>query len=230
MADELLRPLREKYAANEKISRHLKGMLDHMVDNLDSLRAMGQPPHEGQVPGMIFMAPPPEIVFHPYQVNLLVDNSEMEGPRSFSNPIPHTAICSEASNASWTGQAYGIRISPKSKPVRLSKPTAAILSSTCWTPSWSPRLANAEAGFETSEIEIQTFDPFYFVTTHGREARTPFLWRVKVVVLADPRLYQILQYYDPDVAKIFRCVRILRALWTRTAIRRSRSSASPRKS
>ena len=58
-------------------------------------------------------------------------------------------------------------------------------------------------GLKTSEIEIQTFDPFYLVTTTGVKPE-PIPMEVKVVVLADPHLYQLLHYYDPDVAKIFK--------------------------
>ncbi len=204
MADELLRPLRDKYAGNDKIIRHFNGMLDHMVENLDSLRIMGQPPQEGQIPGMVFMAPPPEIVFHPYQVNLLVDNAEMEGApvifesyptyRNLFGSIERVMDRTGVWHTDFTKIKAGSFIKANGGYLVINL-LDAIMEPGVWQ--------TLKRGLKTSEIEIQTFDPFYLVTTTGVKPE-PIPMEVKVVVLADPRLYQMLQYYDPDVAKIFK--------------------------
>ncbi len=204
MAEEQLQPLREKYAADEKISRHFKGMLEHMVDNLDSLRIMGQPPQEGQIPGMVFMAPPPEIVFHPYQVNLLVDNSEKEGAPVIieSYPTYRNLFGSIERVMDRTGVWH--TDFTKIKAGSFIKANGGYLVINLLDAIQEPGVwQTLKRALKTSEIEIQTFDPFYFVTTTGVKPE-PIPMEVKVVVLADPRLYQMLQYYDPDVAKIFK--------------------------
>ena len=49
---------------------------------------------------------------------------------------------------------------------------------------------------KTSEIEIQTFDPMYFLTSTGLTPE-PIEMEVKVAVVAEPQLYYLLRRYDP---------------------------------
>ena len=80
LAQDFMKPLRESYE-DPKILNYLDSVLENMVEDLDSIKALGAPPQQGPIPGMMFGGPSAEMVFHPYQVNLLVDNSELEGPQ-----------------------------------------------------------------------------------------------------------------------------------------------------
>ena len=56
---------------------------------------------------------------------------------------------------------------------------------------------------KTKKMEIQTYDPFYlFTTTHLKPE--PIDMDVKVAVIADDYIYQLLMVYDEDVQKIFK--------------------------
>ena len=56
---------------------------------------------------------------------------------------------------------------------------------------------------KSKKLEIQTFDPMYFFTTTGIKPE-PIELRVKVVIIGDAYLYQLLGYYDEDLRKIFK--------------------------
>jgi ATP-dependent Lon protease len=56
---------------------------------------------------------------------------------------------------------------------------------------------------KSKKLEIQTFDPMYFFTTTGLKPE-PIELNIKVVLIADAYLYQLLGYYDEDLRKIFK--------------------------
>lgn len=56
---------------------------------------------------------------------------------------------------------------------------------------------------KSRRMEIQTYDPFYLFTTSAMKPE-PIEMDIKVIVLSDPYVYHLLQYYDEDVPKIFK--------------------------
>ncbi len=56
---------------------------------------------------------------------------------------------------------------------------------------------------KTEQIEIETFDPYYFISATGLKPE-PVDMEVKVVVMGSPYLYAMLKHYDEDVPKIFK--------------------------
>ncbi|MDC7218283.1 MAG: AAA family ATPase, partial [Spirochaetales bacterium] len=78
IAKELAEPLIEGWRDSEKVAAHVDALLEDMAENLDAIKAIGQP-QQGPM-GMTFPGASAEAVLHPYGVNLLVDNSEVEGP------------------------------------------------------------------------------------------------------------------------------------------------------
>jgi len=56
---------------------------------------------------------------------------------------------------------------------------------------------------KTEQIEIETYDPYYFITATGLKPERIGM-HVKVVVLGDTRLWALLRHYDPDMHKIFK--------------------------
>ncbi len=78
-----LDPLREKYAALEKVLAYLDSVQEDILNTLDDFKPQSAQP---QIPGI--KLPRQEPTFERYQVNLLVDNKETEGaPVVFeSNP------------------------------------------------------------------------------------------------------------------------------------------------
>ncbi|MGE4290984.1 MAG: AAA family ATPase [Desulfovibrio sp.] len=211
LAKEYIRPLREKFCGagkddpdeqEAKNARHIDAVLDDMVENLDTIKMLGARPQ--QAGPMMMMAPPPELVFHPYQVNLLVDNSEQDGPpviiesyptyRNLFGSIERIMDRNGGWRTDYTKIKAGSFVKANGGYLVLNL-MDAIMEPGVWQ--------TLKRSLKTEEIEIQTFDPYYFLTATGLKPES-IPMQVKVVVLGDPYLYQLLRHYDPDTHKIFK--------------------------
>ncbi|MBN1106092.1 MAG: AAA family ATPase [Deltaproteobacteria bacterium] len=198
MATELAAPLREKYPAKE-IEKYLKDMVDDMTENLQIFLSQGQP----AIPGMPFLLPEGD-AFMPYQVNLLVDNAEREGPpvivesyptyRNLFGSIERVVDRSGVWKTDFSKIKAGSIIKANGGYLVINL-LDAVMEPGVW-----PALKRA---LKTKRMEIQTYDPFYLFTTSGIKPE-PIEMDVKVVVISDAHLYRLLYAYDEDVKKIFK--------------------------
>ncbi len=179
-ARDLARPLLEGYE-DPKVQKHIEAVLADMAENLDALKVMGQ---QVQGPMGMFVPAPAEAVLHPYQVNLLVVFGSIERvmDRSGLWRTDFTKI-----NAGSFVKANGGYL--------VLNLMDAIMEPGVWQ--------TLKRALKTSEMEIQTFDPYYFITATGIKPES-IKMEVKVVVMATPQLYHMLRHYDPDVQKIFK--------------------------
>ncbi|OEU66603.1 MAG: ATP-dependent protease [Desulfovibrio sp. S3730MH75] len=202
LAQDLISPLKEKYTV-PKITKHFDGMLENMSDDLDSLRMIGAKPQQGQG-GMMYMPPQAEAILHPYQVNLLVDNTEQTSPpvifesyptyRNLFGSIERVMDRHGGWRTDFTKIQAGSFIKANGGYLVINLMDAIV------EPGVWPTLKRS---LKTEKIEIQTFDPYYFISPSGLKPE-PIAMDVKVVVLGEPHLYQLLRHYDPDVPKIFK--------------------------
>jgi len=202
IARELSEPLLNGWRDAEKVQKHVEAMLDDMAENLDAIKSIGQP-QQGPM-GMSFPGSSAETVLHPYGVNLLVDNSESEGPPVIveSHPTYRNLFGSIERvmdrNGLWrtdykkiNGGSF-IRANGGYLVINLMD---AIQEAGVWQ--------TLKRALKTSEIEIQTFDPYYLMATSSLKPESISM-EVKVVVIATPHLYHLLRNYDEDVDKIFK--------------------------
>lgn len=202
LAQDLIGPLREKYA-DEKTQKYFDEMLENMSEDLDSMRMIGKKPHAAEG-GMMFMPPQADVILHPYQVNLLVDNSEQTGPpvifeayptyRNLFGSIERVMDRHGGWRTDFTKIKAGSFIKANGGYLVINLMDAIV------EPGVWPTLKRS---LKTEKIEIQTFDPYYFISSTGLKPE-PIEMDVKVVVLGAPYLYQLLRHYDPDVPKIFK--------------------------
>lgn len=202
LAQDLLSPLQEKYT-DRKIIKYFDAMLEKMSDDLDSLRMLGKKPQPGEG-GMMFMPPQADAILHPYQVNLLVDNSEQSGPpvrfesyptyRNLFGSIERVMDRHGGWRTDFTKIKSGSFIKANGGYLVINLMDAIV------EPGVWPTLKRS---LKTEKIEIQTFDPYYFISSTGLKPE-PIDMEVKVVVLGEPYLYQLLRHYDPDAPKIFK--------------------------
>ncbi|MEF2144750.1 MAG: AAA family ATPase [Desulfovibrionaceae bacterium] len=205
LAREFAKPLREGFGSGEegeKVSRYLDAVLDDMVENLDTIRMLGAKPQ--QTGPMMMMAPPPEVVFHPYQINQLVDNAEQEGPpviiesyptyRNLFGSIERIMDRNGGWRTDFTKIKAGSFVKANGGYLVLNL-MDAIMEPGVWQ--------TLKRALKTEEIEIQTFDPYYFMTATGLKPES-IPMNVKVVVLGEPHLYHLLRHYDSDTSKIFK--------------------------
>ncbi|MGD8520099.1 MAG: ATP-binding protein [Desulfobacterales bacterium] len=197
-ASELIAPVNDRHR-NEKVEQCLEDMLEDMADNLKIFSP--QPPP--QIPGLSL--PMPEIdAFQPYEVNLLVDNSQRKRPPVIIEEYPtYRNIFGGIERIVDRGGVWRTDFS-KIKAGSLVKGNGGYLVFNLRDAVIEPGVWQAlKRALKSKKLEIQTFDPFYFFTTTGLKPE-PIELNVKVVVVADAFLYHLLGYYDEDLRKIFK--------------------------
>jgi lon-related putative ATP-dependent protease len=198
MATEIAAPLKAKYPG-EQIEKYMNDMLDEMTDNLQIFASQAQQ----AVPGMPFLLPEGDS-FHPYQVNLFVDNGDQKGPpllvethptyRNLFGSIERTVDRSGLWRTDFSKIKAGSLVKANGGYLVLNL-LDAIIEPGVW-----PALKRA---LKTKQMQIETYDPFYLFTTTGLRPE-PIDMDIKVAVIADAYLYQLLLFYDEDVQKIFK--------------------------
>ena len=204
LAEDHLRPLRDAFQ-DEKITIYLDSVLEHMVGDIDTIK-MAAAVAKGMLPqGMPqFAAPSSEQLLHDYQVNLVVDNQGLEGPpviiesyptyRNLYGSIERIMDRSGGWRTDFTMIRAGsfVRAGGGYLVINLQD---AIFEPGVWQ--------TLKRSLKTKQIEIETYDPLFFISSVGIKPEA-IPMNVKVVVLGDPWLYQLLLMYDPDMAKIFK--------------------------
>lgn len=204
LAQDFMKPLREMYQ-DEKILKYIDSILENMVDDLDNIKALGAPAKQGPIPGLMFGGgPSPEMVFQPYSVNLLVDNSEMEGPPVIVESYPtYRNLFGSIERVMDRNGGWHTDFT-KIKAGSFIKANGGYLVINLMDAIFEPGVwQTLKRALKTEKIEIETFDPYYFISATGLKPE-PVEMEVKVVVLGSPYLYAMLRHYDEDVAKIFK--------------------------
>ncbi len=203
LAQDFMKSLREEFN-DAKVLAYLDSVLEHMGNELDSIKALGASPQQGPIPGLMMPGPSPEAVFRSYQVNLLVDNSELEGPPVIIESYPtYRNLFGSIErvmdrNGGWHTDYTKIKAGSF---VRANGGYLVInLMDAIFEPGVWQTLKRA---LKTEQIEIETFDPYYFISATGLKPE-PVDMEVKVVVMGSPYLYAMLKHYDEDVPKIFK--------------------------
>jgi lon-related putative ATP-dependent protease len=197
-ASEMAAPLIKRYK-DEPTRKYFETMLEDMADNLQIFR----PQVQQAIPGLVPFVPESD-PFQPYQVNLLVDNSEQKSPPVVIEVYPtYRNIFGSIErivdrNGVWRTDYSKIKAGSLLKAnggVLVINLLDAIVEPGVW-----PGLKRA---LKSRKLEIQTYDPFYLFTTSGLKPE-PIDLEAKVVVISDEYLYHLLLLYDEDVKKIFK--------------------------
>lgn len=202
-ARELAINLIDAWKEHEKASKHISDMLANMSEQLDIIKMIGQP-QAGPMPGMQLPAINAEAVLHPYGVNLLVDNAESEGSpvivESFPNYRNLFGSIERAMDRSGLWRTDYQKITAGS----FIKANGGFLVINLLDAIAEPGVwQTLKRALKTSELEIQTFDPYSFMASTGIKPEA-ITMDVKVVVLATTQLYHLLKHFDPEVEMIFK--------------------------
>ena len=198
-ASDMAKPLLEKYNSG-KIKTYLKSMLEDMADNLQIFNPQQQP----QIPGLMAPMPSDGDRFQPYQVNLLVDNSEQNAPPVIVESYPtYRNIFGSIERIVDRAGVWRTDFS-KVKAGSLLKALGGYLIINLLDAVQEPGVWQAlKRALKSEQLEIQTYDPFYLFTTSGLKPE-PIDLDIKVVVIGDTYLYHLLLNYDPDMKKVFK--------------------------
>ncbi|HBZ55232.1 MAG TPA: ATP-dependent protease, partial [Syntrophobacteraceae bacterium] len=133
--------------------------------------------------------------FQPYQVNLLVDNSENHGQPIVVEHNPNyknlfgTIDRAVDRSGMWTTDFNRIHVGS------LVKANGGFLVLNLRDTLMEPGVwQGLKRALMTDRMEIETFDPFYLFTTTGMKPE-PIELDIKVVIVAESRLYYQLRYY-----------------------------------
>jgi lon-related putative ATP-dependent protease len=198
MATDIAAPIKDKYQ-NKEVDKYFADMLEDMADNLHIFSSQPQQ----SIQGLPFMMPEGD-AFQPYQVNLLVDNSEQKGPpvlvesyptyRNLFGSIERIVDRSGVWRTDFSKIKAGSIVKANGGYLVLNLLDVLI------EPGVWPALKRA---LKTKKMEIQTYDPFYLFTTTGMKPE-PIDMDIKVVMISDDYLYYLVHAYDEDVKKIFK--------------------------
>lgn len=203
LAHDIMKPVRDAFA-DEKVLKYLDSVLENMVEDLDAVKALGGSMQQGPLPGMMMPGPSPEMILQPYQVNLLVDNAETQGPpvivesyptyRNLFGSIERVMDRMGGWHTDYTKIKAGSFVKANGGYLVINL-MDAIMEPGVWQ--------TLKRALKTEKIEIETFDPYYFISATGLKPE-PIDMEVKVVVLGSPYLYAMLRNYDEDAPKIFK--------------------------
>jgi ATP-dependent Lon protease len=198
MATERAKPIREKYD-NKKIDNYLNEMLEDMGEHLEIFSSQTQQ----AIPGLPVMQPQGD-AFQPYEVNLLVDNAKQKGPPVIVESYPtYRNLFGSIERVVDRSGVWRTDFS-KIKTGSIVKANGGYLVLNLLDAITEPGVWPAlKRSLKTKKMEIQTYDPFYLFTTTGLKPE-PIEMDSKVVIVSDAYLYNLLFYYDEDVAKIFK--------------------------
>ncbi len=199
-AKEYAAPILERYP-DEAVRKYIKAVLGNLADNLPIFFSKSDDSPRMQGLKLLQQAGDP---FLAYKVNLLADNSEQKSPpviiesyptyRNLFGSIERVVDSRGVWRTDFTKIKVGSFLKANGGYLVLNLPD------TLTEPGVWPALKRA---LRTKKMEIQTFDPTYWFTATGIKPE-PIEIDVKVVLLADPYLYQLLLHYDEDVPKIFK--------------------------
>jgi lon-related putative ATP-dependent protease len=197
-ASDLATTLMQKFR-NEKVKQYLQDMLEDMADNLKIFSPQGAV----QIPGLPAFVPDVDM-FQPYGVNLLVDNNQRKSPPIIIEEYPTYRNIFGAIERVVDRSGVWRTDYSRIKAGSLVKASGGYLVINLKDAIVEPGVWQAlKRALKSKKLEIQTFDPMYFFTTTGLKPE-PIDLKVKVVLIGDAYLYQLLGYYDEDLAKIFK--------------------------
>jgi ATP-dependent Lon protease len=191
--------IKEKFD-HEKIHHYLGEVQEDILNNLHRFREKEETP--SPLPGLVL--PQPVDTFTEYQVNVLVDNSESKGAPIIVETTPNyrnlfgTIERVVDRSGVWRTDFSRIKAGSLLRAnggYLIFNALDALLEPWVW-PALKRTLKN-------QVIEIQTFDPFYFISTSALKPE-PIECSTKVILIGDANIYYILYNMDDDFKKIFK--------------------------
>ncbi|MBM3226171.1 MAG: ATP-dependent protease, partial [Candidatus Tectomicrobia bacterium] len=197
----LIADLKERHP-QERVQRYFDAVQEHMLAHLELFKEGAPQAPAGMPP---FMAAPNEReLFLEYTVNVVVDNSEVQGAPviiedmpSYKNLFgtidrvvdPHGRV---VTNFSRIKAGSLLRASGGYVLLNLED---ALTEPLVWK--------TLKRTLQGNRMQIETYDPFAFFTISALQPE-PIAIQTKVVVMGQPWLYYLLYFNDPDFAQIFK--------------------------
>jgi len=199
----LFKSLMQKYKDSTQITQYLTDLKSFTLNNLDIFKEIEEQPHP------VFGVPTSQILggrdpFLPFKVNVLVDNSATEGPPVIIEPNPNYAnLFGKIERRFLLGGYLSDHTMLKPGALHLANGGYLLLNTNdvLTNPGVWPALKRT---IKTKEVRIEDpFEQFGLVVPQGLRPQ-PMPIDVKIVLIGDVMLYQLLSMYDEDFWEIFR--------------------------
>lgn len=201
----LIAPLLEhlqRQHPQQVVQRYLEAVQEHVLSHLDTFKQEGQ---AGQAAMPPFLRPGPEQErFAEYRVNVIVDNSDTVGAPVLIEDIPtyknlfgtidrvvdpHGRVVTN-----FTRIRAGSMLRANGGYV-LFNLEDALTEPLVWK--------TLKRVLQSQQIQVETYDPFAMFTISALQPEAIPI-RTKVVVMGSSWLYNMLYFYDPDFAQMFK--------------------------
>jgi len=198
---EAVKEIKVRYE-NEKVQEYLHEVEESLINNLDRFRRKKEEQPALPVPGIPLGKGEDE--FLEYQVNVIVDNSEIKtAPIIIETTPSYRNLFGTVERASDRLGAWKTDFT-KIKAGSLLQANGGYLVLNALDALIEPGVwQGLKRTLRHRRIEIQAFDPFYFLGTSALKPE-PIDLDVKVVMIGDNFLYHLLFYRDEDFKKIFK--------------------------
>jgi predicted ATP-dependent protease len=198
-----LAELREKYRDHAKLLRYFDGLRDHILKNLQRFKAAEAAPATAQLLP-VQMAEPATDPFLPYRINVLVDNSDTQGPPIIveTNPSYHNLFGVVEKKPVIGGYVTDFTLI---KAGSMSKANGGYIV-------LYDRDVLANAGvweallrvIKNRELRIEEPAAFFGWAPPQGLRPEPIPTDTKVIIIGDPHLYRVLAAGDPDFREAFK--------------------------
>ena len=189
--------LREKYKELSQVVAYLNDIQEDILKNIDDLKK--RPGAQGPFP-----FPMPEPSFTQYQVNVLVDQSETTGaPVVFENNPTYPNLFGAVDRRAQFGALVTDFTLIRNGAVHRANGGYLVLEALDLL-RWFFSYEALKRCLKNGEIRIE--DPaemFGLITTRTLQPQ-PIPLNIKIIIIGDPYIYQILYTYDEDFHKFFK--------------------------
>jgi predicted ATP-dependent protease len=199
----LLSPLVEQYSSWPKIKKYLEDLKTYIIDNLDFFKTTDEPVNP------LFGVPMSQVMggrnpFLPFQVNVFVDNSESKGPAVVVEANPNFGNVFGKIERRFLFGGY-LSDHTMLKPGALNLANGGYLLLSAYDVLINPGVWLAlKRAIKNREVRIEDpFEQFGLIAPQGMRPE-PMPIKVKIVLIGDAMLYQMLSVQDEDFWELFK--------------------------
>jgi lon-related putative ATP-dependent protease len=196
----LINELKEKYPT-EAVSKYLDDVDNYIMQNLEVFKGGEEKEHQFILPGMPM---PHTNQFLEFKVNVVVDNSKLGRVPVITETAPNYKNLFGTIERVIDQTGIWRTDFTKIKAGSLLKANGGYLVLNLIDTLIEPGVWVAlKRTLKNRKLDIQTYDPYHLYTTSALKPE-PVDVDVKVVIVGDAHLYQLLYLYDEDFKKIFK--------------------------
>jgi predicted ATP-dependent protease len=197
----LITEIKQKHP-QESVQRYLEAVQEHMLAHLETFKEGGQAPPGGMPP---FMMPARERdSFVEYTVNVVVDNSDVQGAPVIVEDTPSYKNLFGTIDRTIDAYGRGVTNFSRIKAGSMLRASGGYILFDLEDALTEPMVwKTLKRTLQSHSIKIETYDPFAFFAVSGLQPE-PIPIHTKVVVLGNSWLYYFLSFNDPDFSQIFK--------------------------